>query len=136
MPTKFELKQLATHIKLKIRTGDRVMIITGKDKGQIGVVAAVSPKEQKLIVVQDDPENVDNKIPLNAVIKHYKAKKQGERSVRFKMPAPLHISKVMLMDPEKDVPTRVGRRVENGKIVRYAKKSGKTLVDLPLMKKD
>lgn len=136
MPTKFELKQQATHIKLKIRTGDKVMIVTGRDKGQIGIVAAVSPKEQKLIVVQDDPENAENKIPLNAVIKHYKAKRQGERSVRFKMPAALHISKVMLMDPEKNIPTRVGRRVEEGKIVRYAKKSGKTLVDLPLMKKN
>jgi len=136
MPTKAELKAEATHIKLKIRTGDTVMIICGKDKGQIGVVAAVSPKEQKLIVVQDDPENADNKIPLNSVIKHYKAKRQGEKSVRFKMPAPLHISKVMLIDPENNVPTRVGRRVEDGKIVRYAKKSGKTLVDLPLLKKN
>ena len=42
----------------------------------------------------------------------------------------------MLMDPEKDKPTRVGRRVENDKIVRYAKKSGKTLVDTPNITKD
>ena len=42
MPTKAELKQLATHIKLKVRIGDRVVIISGKDKGEIGFVAAVA----------------------------------------------------------------------------------------------
>lgn len=131
MPTRAEIKLSRTHIKVKIRTGDRVMIVAGKDKGQIGTVAAVSPKEFKCIVVQDDPANPDQKIPLNAVTKHYKAKRQGERSVRFRMPSPIHISNVMLVDPETNKPTRVGRRVENGKIVRYAKKSGKTLVDLP-----
>lgn len=136
MPTKAELKQLAQHIKLKVRTGDRVMIISGKDKGQIGTIAAVSPKEQKVIVVQDDPENPENKIPLNAVVKHFKAKMQGQRSARFKMPAPLHVSKVMVIDPETDKPTRIGRRKEGDKIVRYAKKSGKTLVDHPNISKD
>lgn len=136
MPTKAELKQQAQHIKLKVRTGDRVMIISGKDKGQIGVVAAVSPKEQKCIVVQDDPENPDNKIPLNAVVKHFKAKFQGQRSARFKMPSPLHISKVMVIDPESGKPSRLGRRVEGDKIVRYAKKSGKTLIDRPNISKE
>lgn len=136
MPTKAEIKQQKQHIKLKIRTGDKVVIIAGKDKGQIGVVAAVSPKEMKCIVVQDDPVNPDQKIPLNAVTKHYKAKRQGERSSRFKMPAPLHISNVMLIDPESGKPSRVGRRKEGDKIVRYAKKSTKTLVDLPNINKD
>ena len=88
------------------------------------------------MVVQADPTNPDHQIPLNAVTKHYKAKRQGERSARFRMPAAIHISNVMLMDPEKDKPTRVGRRVENDKIVRYAKKSGKTLVDTPNITKD
>ncbi len=136
MPTKFELKQAATHIKLKIRTGDKVMIIAGRDKGQIGVVAAVSPKEMKCIVVQDNPENPDQKIPLNAVTKHYKAKRQGERSTRFRMPSPIHVSNVMLIDPDKNAPTRVGRRKEEGKLVRYAKKSGTTLLDLPNIEKE
>jgi large subunit ribosomal protein L24 len=45
------------------------------------------------------------------------------------MPSPLHISNVMLVDPETGKPTRVGRRKEGDKIVRYAKKSGKTIVD-------
>ena len=128
MPTKSELKQAAKTVKLKVRKGDTVMIIAGKDKGQIGTVAAVSPKEMKVMVVKDDPENPDQKIPLNAVTKHYKAKRQGERSARFKIPAPIHISNVMVIDPETGKPTRVGRRKEGDEIVRYAKKSGKTLV--------
>ncbi|MCB0826870.1 MAG: 50S ribosomal protein L24 [Armatimonadetes bacterium] len=121
--------------KLKIRTGDRVMIISGKDKGQRGFVAAVAPKEYKAIVLQDNPENPEQPLPLNAVIKHRKAKYQGERSARIKLPAPIHISNLMVIDPDKDVPTRIGRRKEDGKIVRYAKKSGKTLKDTPNIEK-
>lgn len=131
MPTKAEFKMGKRSPKLKIRTGDRVMIISGKDKGQRGFVAAVAPKEYKAIVLQDNPENPEQPLPLNAIIKHRKAKYQGERSARIKLPAPIHISNLMVIDPDKDVPTRIGRRKEDGKIVRYAKKSGKTLKDTP-----
>lgn len=135
MPTKAEFKMGKRSPKLKIRTGDRVMIISGKDKGQRGFVAAVAPKEYKAIVLQDNPENPEQPLPLNAVIKHRKAKYQGERSARIKLPAPIHISNLMVIDPDKDVPTRIGRRKEDGKIVRYAKKSGKTLKDTPNIEK-
>lgn len=57
MPTKAEIKKLNTKIKLKLRTGDQVVIIAGKDKGQKGFIAAVSPKEGKIIVLQNNPEN-------------------------------------------------------------------------------
>lgn len=136
MPTKAELKQQKQHIKLKIRKGDRVMIISGKDKGQLGTVEAVSPKEQKAIVVQFNEENPEQPIPLNAVTKHYKAKFQGERSARLRLPAPIHISNLMVIDPSTDQPSRLGRRKEGEKIVRYAKKSGQTLHDLPNIDKD
>lgn len=131
MPTKADLKRLATKVKLKIRTGDNVMIIAGKDKGQTGFVAAVSPKELKAIVLQKNPENDAQPLPLNAVIKHRKARYQGERSARIKLPAPIHISNLMVIDPESGKPSRLGRRQEGDKLVRYAKKSGTTLVDLP-----
>jgi large subunit ribosomal protein L24 len=131
MPTKADLKRLATKVKLKIRTGDNVMIIAGKDKGQTGFVAAVSPKELKAIVLQKNPENDAQPLPLNAVIKHRKARYQGERSARIKLPAPIHISNLMVIDPDSGKPSRLGRRKEGDKLVRYAKKSGKTLVDLP-----
>lgn len=129
MPTKAELKRLAKPIKLKVRTGDKVMIISGKDKGEIGFVAAVSPKEQKVIVLKENEENADQPLPLNAAIKHRKARTQGERSARIKIPVPIHVSNVMVLDPKTNEPTRVGRRKDedSGKLVRYAKKSGDAL---------
>ena len=126
--TKAEIKQGKKHIKLKIRTGDKVMIIAGKDKGEIGFVAAVAPKEQKCIILKENEENPDSPLPLNAVIKHRKAKSQNERSARIRIPAAIHISNVMVLDPKTNQPTRVGRRLEDGKLVRYAKKSGETIV--------
>lgn len=127
MPTKAELKRLAKPIKLKVRRGDKVMIIAGKDKGQVGFIAAVSPKENKVIVLKDNPENPEQPLPLNQVIKHRKARTQGERSARIALPAPLDASNVMVLDPKTGKPSRVGRRLENGKLVRYAKKSGETI---------
>ena len=135
MPTKADIMRLAQHVKVKVRQGDRVMIISGKDKGQRGFIAAVAPKEQKVIVLQDNPENPDQPVPLNAAIKHRKAKVQGERSARIKIPVPLHISNVMVIDPKTDEPTRIGRKKEGDKIVRYAKKSGETIKDLPNISK-
>lgn len=137
MPTKADLKRLSQHVKLKVRKGDKVVIISGKDRGEVGFVAAVSPKEQKVIVLKENAENPDQPIPLNAAIKHFKAKTNQQRSARIQIPVPLHVSKVMVIDPSTDKPSRLGRRQEGDKIVRYAKKSGATLVDTPnLEKKD
>ncbi|MBX3096900.1 MAG: 50S ribosomal protein L24 [Fimbriimonadaceae bacterium] len=129
MPTIAEIKAKKKKIKLKLRSGDKVMIIAGKDKGQVGFIAAVEPEKQKALVLQDNPENPEMPNPLNAVVKHRKAKFQGERSARFKMPSPIHISNLMLVEGDKNTPSRVGRRKEDGKVVRYAKKSGKTIVE-------
>lgn len=136
MPTKAELKQQKQHIKLKVRKGDKVMIIAGKDKGQIGVVAVVAPKEQKVLILQENPENPEEFLPLNAAIKHRKARYQGERSARLRIPVPIHVSNVMVLDPKTGEPTRVGRKKEDGKIVRYAKKSGEALPDADTMSKE
>jgi large subunit ribosomal protein L24 len=129
MPTKAELKLNAKHIKPRVRRGDTVVIISGKDKGEIGFVAAVSPKEQKVIVLKNNDENPDQPLPLNAAIKHRKARTQGEKSARIKIPVPIHISNVMVLDPKTNEATRVGRRLEEGKLVRYSKKSGELLKD-------
>ena len=127
MPTKAELKKLANPVKLKVRRGDKVMIIAGKDKGQIGYIAAVSPKENKVIVLKENPENPDQPLPLTQVIKHRKAKQQGERSARIALPSPINISNVMVLDPKTGQPTRIGRRKEGDNLVRYAKKSGEVI---------
>lgn len=134
--TKAQIKARLKKAKLKIRTGDKVVIVAGKDKGQQGFVAMVSPYEQKAYVLQDNPDNPEQPLPLNAHIKHYKAKYQGEKSARIQRPSPIHISNLMVLDPSTGEPTRVGRRVEDGKIVRYAKKSGKTMKDEPNISKE
>jgi len=125
--TKAEIKRRANPIKLKLRRGDKVMIIAGKDKGQIGFIAAVSAKESRVIVLKDNPENPDQPLPLNQVIKHRKARQQGEKSARIALPAPIHISNVMVLDPKTGLPSRVGKKKEGDKLVRYAKKSGTTI---------
>ncbi len=122
---------------MKVRTGDKVVIIAGKDRGQIGFVAAVSPESRKAIVLQENEENVEQPIPLNAAVKHFKAKYQGQRSARIKIPVPIDVSNLMVIDPASEKPSRIGRKTEDGKIVRYAKKSGKTIKDEPnIAKKD
>ncbi|MCW5935890.1 MAG: 50S ribosomal protein L24 [Fimbriimonadaceae bacterium] len=133
MPTKAELKAKGKKVKLKVRTGDKVVIIAGKDKGQVGFVAAISPEKLKAIVLQENEENPEQPNPLNAATKHFKAKYQGQKSARIRIPVPIHISNLMVIDPATNEPSRIGRRTEEGKIVRYAKKSGKTIVDTPNM---
>ena len=126
MPTKAELKKKPT--KMKVRKGDKVMIIAGKDKGEVGYIYAVSPKENKIIVLKENPENKEQPLPLNAVIKHRKPQAQGQRGARVQLPSPLDASNVMLLDPKTNEPTRIGRRkADNGKLVRYAKKSGEEI---------
>lgn len=125
--TKAEIKARKNPVKMKLRTGDKVMIIAGKDKGEVGFVAMVSPREQKAFVLKENPENPEQPLPLNAVVKHYKARYQGEKSRKELRPSPIHVSNLMLLDPKTGEPTRVGRKKEDGKIVRYAKKSGTTI---------
>ena len=132
--TKAEIKQLSKPIKNKLRKGDQVMIIAGKDKGEKGFIWSISPQEQKAIILKNNEENPDQPLPLNAAIKHRKATVQGPKSARLRIPVPIPISNVMLLDPKSGEPTRVGRRREDGKIVRYAKKSGQTLVDAKVEK--
>jgi large subunit ribosomal protein L24 len=133
MPTKADLKALANPVKLKVRKGDKVMIISGKDKGEIGFIAAVAPKENKVIVLKENEENASQPLPLNAAIKHRKAKTQQERSARIRIPVPIHVSNVMVLDPKTNEPSRVGRRLEDGKLVRYAKKSGELVPSVEVM---
>ena len=129
MPTKAAIKRGSSKPKPKIRKGDKIVIIAGRDKGQEGYVLAVAPDKLKALVLQDNPENPDQPLPLNTAIKHRKAKYQGEKSARMRIPVPIHISNLMVLDQESAEPTRVGRRIEDGKLVRYGKKSGKTIVD-------
>ncbi|NPA35097.1 MAG: 50S ribosomal protein L24 [Chlorobi bacterium] len=103
-------------IKLKIKKDDIVMVMRGKFRGHKGRVIKVFPEEQRILV-----EGVVN-------VKHVKPSEQFPQGGIIKVERPIHISNVMLIDPETGEPTRVGRkRNEEGKLVRYAKKSGKII---------
>lgn len=99
----------------KIRKGDKVVVITGKDRNKEGVVLRVFSKQNRVVV-----EGV------NMRIKHIKktAQRAGEK-VTYE--APMHISNVMLLDPETNKKTRIGYTTEDGKKKRVAKKSNKIL---------
>ena len=97
--------------KAKLRTGDKVIIIAGKDKGKSGAIKQMLLKKDKVVVEG-----------LNKVKKHVKPSNDDPGGI-VEVEAPLHISNVMLIDPKDGTPTRVGRRIEGGKSVRYAKKS-------------
>lgn len=113
--------------KLKIKKGDTVQIIAGKDKGERGLVIRVLPDKMKVVVEGLTKDKEGKPIPLNAVTKHRKPQRVGEQGEKMRVPAPIHISNVMLIDPMTNEPTRVGRRLEQGKLRRYAKKSGETV---------
>ncbi|MEY4936073.1 MAG: hypothetical protein RIS64_2432 [Bacteroidota bacterium] len=103
--------------KLHIKTGDTVLVIAGSAKSKQGKVLEVFPDKNRAIV-----EGV------NMVKRHNRPNKMMQQpgSITEKE-ASLHISNLMLIDPKTEQPTKVGRRVENGKIVRYAKKTGQTI---------
>ncbi|MDR2667327.1 MAG: 50S ribosomal protein L24 [Holosporales bacterium] len=102
--------------KFKIKKGDRVQVVTGKDKGKKGVVKRVFLDEAKVIV-----ENV--RVVVRNVKPDYKHP-QGS----FTKELPIAISNVSLVDPSTDGPAKVGYKMDdNGKKVRYFKKSGAVL---------
>ena len=101
--------------KLGIKKGDRVVVIAGKDKGEKGEVLEIFPLKNRAIVQQ-----------VNLVKKHAKVTQDNPGGIQ-EMPAPIHISNLMLIDPKSGEATRIGRRVENGKLVRYSKKSGEII---------
>jgi large subunit ribosomal protein L24 len=136
--TKAEIKLQASGIKLRVRKGDKVKIISGKDKGELGYVAHVLTKSNKVIVLKENEETPDQPLPLNAAVKHKKSRNpQAEKSARIRIPVPIHISNVMVLDPKDNAPTRVGRKLDSKKkLVRFAKRSGQTFKDEPQMEKD
>ena len=99
---------------MKIKTGDTVRVIAGRDKDKEGKVLSVDPKKNRLIV-----EGV------NMVSKHTKPSAQNQNGGIVSKEAPIDISNVMYL--HKGQPTRVGFRMDGDKKVRYAKTSGETI---------
>ncbi len=105
-------------IKTKIKKNDQVLVIGGKDRGARGRVLRVIPAKSMAVVER-----------VNLVKRHTKANPQrGIQGGILEREAPIHISNLMVIDPQTDKPTRVGRkRQADGTGVRVAKKSGATL---------
>ena len=101
----------------KIKKGDNVVVLSGKDKGRTGTVQAVSPKDGKVVV--------DG---INVTARHRKPSEQNPQGGIDRKPAPMHISKVALADPKDGKPTRVRFETnKDGRKVRVAVKSGETI---------
>jgi len=100
----------------KIKKGDTVVVLSGKDKGSTGTVARVMPKEGKLVV--------DG---VNIMTRHRKASQTNPQGGIDRIPAPMAICKVAVADPKDGKPTRVRFEERDGKKVRVAVKSGEKI---------
>ena len=97
----------------KIKKGDRVVVVTGRDKGKTGEVRQVIPDESRAIVAG-----------VNLVRRHTKQTAQTEGGILSKE-APIHLSNIAIADPKSGKPTRVGFKIlDDGRKVRVAKRSG------------
>jgi large subunit ribosomal protein L24 len=99
----------------KIKKGDQIFVLSGRDKGKKGLVQRIFSREGCALI-----EGV------NAVVRHEKARegKEGGRVSKF---LPIPLCKLALLDPKDGLPTRVGFKIENGRKVRIAKRSGECL---------
>jgi large subunit ribosomal protein L24 len=97
----------------KIKKGDKVVVLTGRDKGRTGEVVQVSPKEERALVRG-----------VNLVKRHQRQTANQEGGIISKE-APIHLSNLAYADPKDGKPTRVGFRIlDDGRKVRFAKRSG------------
>ena len=96
----------------KIKKGDKVVVLAGKDKGRTGEVIRMMPKDDKAVVRG-----------INIVRRHQRQSQTQEGGIISKE-APIHISNIAIADPKDGKPTRVGFEVRDGKKVRVTKRSG------------
>ena len=100
----------------RLKTGDQVLVLAGKDAGKKGKVLQVFPKQNRIVV--------DG---VNSMTKNVRSRQTKETGQRVQFNGPIHVSNVMLIDPKSDKPTRLGTAVINGKRVRKAVRSKQPL---------
>ncbi len=104
--------------KLKVKKGDRVVVIAGRDKGKRGEVLSVIPDENRALVQG-----------VNVVVRQQKQSQQQEGG-KISKEAPIHVSNIAVEDPASGEPSRVGYKIlDDGRKVRFAKRSGETIDD-------
>jgi len=96
----------------KLKKGDKVVVLTGRDKGQEGEIEKVFPAEGRAVVTG-----------VNTRVRHTK-QSQTSQGGRISKAMPIQLSNIALVDPEEGGPTRVGFKLEGDKKIRFAKKSG------------
>ena len=102
---------------MKIKTGDKVKILSGKDSGKTGkVLQVLKNKETKKVFVVIEGANI--------LKKHLRAGRKGDKGQIIELPAPMDMSNVMLIDNNSKKPTRVGYKIEGDEKKRVAKVSG------------
>ncbi|MCS6824220.1 MAG: 50S ribosomal protein L24 [Cytophagaceae bacterium] len=109
-------KTMAKKVKLHVKTGDTVKIISGAHRGKQGKIIKVFVAEQRAIVEG-----------INMVKRHLKPTAQKPQGSIIEKEAPIHISNLMLIDPATGQPTRIGRKLVDGKLQRYSKKTGEVI---------
>ncbi len=102
-------------IKVKIKKGDNVVVLTGRDAGKKGQVLKVIPKENRAIVAG-----------VNLVKRHTKPTQTAEGGI-FTKEATIHISNIAIEDPKDGQATRIGYKNVDGKKVRFARRSGEVI---------
>jgi large subunit ribosomal protein L24 len=103
-------------VKLKIKKGDNVVVLTGRDKGKTGTVMKVMPKESRVVV-----QGVN-------IVKRHTRPAAGQQGGIVEKESTIHVSNVSLIDPKTSKPTRVGfKTVDGGRKVRVARRSGEVL---------
>lgn len=101
---------------MKIRKGDNVIVISGKDRGKTGKVLEAYPRESRVLVEG-----------INLKTKHQRPTRSNQKGQIVETARPLHVSNVMLVDPSVGKRTRIGFKIEGDKKVRIAKKSKSVL---------
>ena len=103
--------------KLKLKKDDEVIVLTGKSKGQKGKVLQTMPRASKVLVAG-----------VNVATRHMKPSQANPQGGIVKKEMPIHVSNVALVDPKEGVATKVGyKRLDDGKKVRVARKSGEVI---------
>ena len=98
---------------MNVKQGDKVVVLSGKDKGTVGEILTAMPKSGKVVVKG-----------VNVCSCHTKPRRQGDEGGIIQKECPIYVSKVMLVCPKCDKPTRVGYKITDGKKSRVCKKCG------------
>jgi large subunit ribosomal protein L24 len=99
----------------RLKKGDRVIVTSGKDKGKRGEILRVYTSEERVLVSG-----------VNIVKRHQRQSARVQGGIVSKE-TPVHVSKIAHVDPKSDGPTRIGFKMVDGRLVRYAKKSGEMI---------